>query len=295
MKKQIQFLKSYFLFSREHRSGIFLLAILIIVLQLIYYGFKSGFFLTKTEPKENQEWLLVQSKIDSLKKSKNEKTYQIQPFNPNFISDYKGYMLGMSVSEIDRLHQFRAKNQYVNSVKEFQEVTQVSNELLQKIAPFFKFPDWVTTTKKQPVFETFSNKKKEKINPVNLNEASKEDLMKIYGIGDKISDIILKEREKFGGFATVDQLEFVWGISPEILESCKQHFFVPSDVVVKKININNASVKELSQFPYFNYAFSKQIVTYRSMSGIFHSIEDLAKINNCPLEKLKIIALYLEF
>ena len=295
MKKQIQFLKSYFLFSREHRSGIFLLAILIIVLQLIYYGFKSGFFIAKTEPKENKEWLLVQSKIDSLKKTKNENTYQIQPFNPNFISDYKGYVLGMSVSEIDRLHQFRANNKYVNSAKEFQEVTQVSNELLQKIAPFFKFPDWVTNTKKQPVFETFSNKKKEEINPVNLNEASKEDLMKIYGIGDKISDIILKEKNKFGAFATVDQLEFVWGISPEILESCKQHFFVPADVVVKKININNASVKELSQFPYFNYAFAKQIVTYRSMNGIFHSIEDLAKINNCPLEKLKIIALYLEF
>lgn len=265
------------------------------MLQLIYYGFKSGFFIAKTEPKENKEWLLVQSKIDSLKKTKNENTYQIQPFNPNFISDYKGYVLGMSVSEIDRLHQFRANNKYVNSAKEFQEVTQVSNELLQKIAPFFKFPDWVTNTKKQPVFETFSNKKKEEINPVNLNEASKEDLMKIYGIGDKISDIILKEKNKFGAFATVDQLEFVWGISPEILESCKQHFFVPADVVVKKININNASVKELSQFPYFNYAFAKQIVTYRSMNGIFHSIEDLAKINNCPLEKLKIIALYLEF
>ena len=70
MKKQIQFLKSYFLFSREHRSGIFLLAILIIVLQLIYYGFKSGFFIAKTEPKENKEWLLVQSKIDSLKKTR---------------------------------------------------------------------------------------------------------------------------------------------------------------------------------------------------------------------------------
>jgi len=247
------------------------------------------------EPKENHEWLLVQSKVDSIKKTKNEKTYQVQPFNPNFISDYKGYMLGMSVSEIDRLHQFRANNKYVNSAKEFQEVTQVSNELLQKIAPFFKFPDWVTNTKKQTVFETFSNKKKEIINPLNLNEASKEDLMKIYGIGDKISDIILKEKNKFGAFATVDQLEFVWGISPEILESCKQYFFVPKDVVVKKININNASVKELSQFPYFNYAFAKQIVTYRSMNGIFHSIEDLAKINNCPLEKLKIIALYLEF
>ena len=36
----------------------------------------------------------------------------IYPFNPNFISDYKGYKLGMSIQEIDRLHQYRAQNKY---------------------------------------------------------------------------------------------------------------------------------------------------------------------------------------
>ena len=43
--------------------------------------------------------------------------------------------LGMSTEEIDRLHTFRSKNKWVNSEKEFQRVTKISDSLLKKIAP----------------------------------------------------------------------------------------------------------------------------------------------------------------
>ena len=36
-------------------------------------------------------------------------------FNPNYISDYKGYELGMSLAELDRLHKFRASGNYIYS------------------------------------------------------------------------------------------------------------------------------------------------------------------------------------
>ena len=288
--------KSYFLFSREHRSGIFLLFILVIVLQIVYFVLKSNHFFYQSNLLQDKEWLLVQNKIDSIKKNKTETSYQPKAFNPNFITDYKGYLLGMTVAEIDRLHQYRALNKYVNSANEFQKVTRISDTLLAKMAPLFKFPNWVNTKKTFQPNEHFSAKNKvEKITPIDLNLATKEDLMQVYGIGDKISDIILKEKEKFGTFAVIEQLQFIWGVSPEVFDDCKKRFFVASNVSVKKININTASTKELAKFPYFNYAFAKEIITYRSMNGVFRSVEDLAKINNCPLEKLKIIALYLEF
>ena len=50
----------------------------------------------------------------------------------------------MSAEEIDRLHAYRAKNKWVNTSKEFQHVTKVSDPLLKRIAPYFKFPDWVS-------------------------------------------------------------------------------------------------------------------------------------------------------
>ncbi|VXB04402.1 conserved hypothetical protein [Flavobacterium sp. 9AF] len=209
--------------------------------------------------------------------------------------DYKGYMLGMSIEEINRLHRFRSTGKFVNSKEEFQKITKISTELLNEISPYFKFPDWITSNKVSTKEAVSFQEKKVKIIPKELNQATKEDFMEVFGIGDKISDIILKEKEKLGQFATIEQLQFIWGISPEVYEECKRRFYVQSNANLKKIFINTASVKELSKFPYFNYAFSKEIVTYRSMNGTFSSIDDLAKINNCPLEKLKIIALYLEF
>ncbi len=291
-------IKSYFLFSKEHRSGIFLLICIIVLTQLAYFFVDFSKFETSSiENNSNKNWLLVQSEIDSLNAISKDKKFKITPFNPNFISDYKGYLLGMSVQEIDRLHQYREANKFVNSAKEFQEITKVSDSLLKIISPNFKFPDWVTNKNKYQNNSShkFYNKTEKVIVPKDINTASKEDIMEVYGIGDKISDIILQEKEKFGAFASIDQLEFVWGVSPEALVDMKKRFFVKQNAQIKKININNLSTKELAKFPYFRYAIAKEIVTYRSMNGDFKNVEDLAKINNFPVEKLKIIALYLEF
>ena len=54
-------------------------------------------------------------------------------------------------------------------------------------------------------------------------------------------------------------------------------------------------IKELIKFPYFKYALAKEIVTYRSMNSGIKNIDDLTKIKGFPVDKIKIIALYLEF
>jgi hypothetical protein len=48
---------------------------------------------------------------------------------------------------LDKLFAFRKQNKYVNSAKEFQEVTGVSDSLLKIMSVNFKFPDWVNKKK----------------------------------------------------------------------------------------------------------------------------------------------------
>jgi DNA uptake protein ComE-like DNA-binding protein len=246
-----------------------------------------------SENSEKQKWISLQSKVDSLKAEKQNYIPKIYPFNPNFITDYKGSKLGMSVAEIDRLLNFRKTNQYVNSASEFQKVTQVSDSLLSTISPYFKFPDWVNKRKANN-FKPFE-KKAEKIVLLDINHATKEDLIKIYGIGPALSDRILKQKELFGGFVSMKQMDDIWGLSPEVIENLNKYFRVTALPRIKKIDINNASIKELMLFPYFKYALAKSIVTYRSMNGDFKNSEDLTKINDFPIEKIDIISLYLEF
>lgn len=288
--------KSFFKFSRVQRSGIFLLFAIIIALQLFYFFVDFSSFSNTSSEKE--KWLSLQSKIDSLKQGKLDYVPKIYPFNPNFITDYKGYKLGMSVAEIDRLLAFRKQNKYVNSAQEFQAVTKVSDSLLNAISPYFKFPDWVNNKKEFVDYKKYDNTafaKKEKVVLIDINQATQEDLVKIYGIGEAISLRILKFKESLGGFVSMEQMKDVWGLSPEVIENLNTHFKVSSSASVKKIDINNASIKELSLFPYFKYPISKNIVTFRSMNGDIKNSEDLTKINGLSIEKAKIIALYLNF
>lgn len=293
MEKNESIVKSFLTYSKSQRIGILLFFVIIILVQGIYFFY--DFTAKKIIDKEQSKWLALQSTVDSLKL--NNKNYKpaIYPFNPNFITDFKGYKLGMSVEEIDRLLAYRAQNKFVNSVAEFQAVTKVSDSLLKAISPYFKFPDWVKNNKnnsKEFAKNDFS--KPGKIIVLDINQATKEDLMKVYGIGDKISDRILEQKEKYGAFVSMKQMDDIWGLSHEVLEKLKSSFAVKSITNCKKININNASVKELTQFPFFRYQLAKDIVVFRTMKGDI-KIEDLSKIKGFPLEKIKIIALYLEF
>ena len=87
----------------------------------------------KVTSEEEKEWLAFQSKLDSLKENQPIYQQKIYPYNPNFITDYKGYKYGMTVAQLERLFAFRKQNKYVNSAKEFQEVSKVSDSLLKEI------------------------------------------------------------------------------------------------------------------------------------------------------------------
>ncbi|MHC0446213.1 helix-hairpin-helix domain-containing protein [Flavobacterium sp. 3-218] len=292
-----KFLNKYFHFTKQQRVGIFMLFVLIIGLQLFYLF--ADFNISETSNVEKEQWLALQSEIDQEKLSLTSAKPVVYLFNPNFISDYKGYKLGMSVEEIDRLIAFRKENKYVNSAEEFQKVTGISDSLLNKISPLFKFPDWKQYKSNSPVekkeFAVKSFPKKEKLPILDINQATQEDLMKIYGIGEGLSSRILKQKEILGAFVSMEQMKDIWGLSPEVINELNSHFKAQIPSNMKKINVNEASLKELAQFSYFKYGLAREIVKYRSMNGNFNNIEDLAKIKDFPVEKAKIISLYLEF
>lgn len=290
-------LKKYFEFSREQRNGVFAFVFLIIVLLGCTIYMQQN-VVAESLSTEEIKWMANQKEMDRLKKDSPESKYELRPYNPNFITDYKGYKLGMSVQEIDRLLAFRKTNQYVNSAAEFQQVTKVSDSLLAVLSPLFKFPDWVTHKKENKGFVKYEKQtfvKADKIPILDVNSASAEDFMKINGIGAGYSERILKFRESVGGFVSMRQMEDVWGLPPEVITKLNASFKIEKQPALKKIDINNASVKEIANFPYFRYAMAKEIVMCRSMNGDFKNATDLTKIKGLSIEKANIIALYLTF
>ena len=289
--------KSHFWYNKSQRNGIFVLVLLIVILQIFIF---SDVFSSDKSINTNQlELLVFQKKIDSLRgfEIENRKP-KMYPFNPNYITDYKGEQLGMSLLEIDRLLAFRENNKFVNSKDEFQKVTKVSDSLLHKIAPYFKFPEWVVKKDKQSSKNSiYYNAQKPKIKRVlsstDINKATAEDFRTINGIGLAFSERIIKYRTELQGFSLSSQLYEVWGLEKEIANKILLTFKVVEKPIIEKINVNTVSFKELLKNPYINYDLCIKIFNYRDEVAELQDISELKKIKNFPVDKYHRIVLYL--
>lgn len=275
---------SHFKFNKQERSGIFFLLLLVVLLQGVYYAVQAKPFGGK--PKVAEDTLAL-AQLDSLKNSAQSDSLKLASFNPNYINDYRGYLLGLSTDELDRLFAFRKQGKYVNSAADFQEVTQISDSLLETISPYFKFPEWRQR-------ETVKPAQKEKVvAPKDLNLATKEELMQVNGIGEKLSNRIINFRERLGGFLVNEQLYDVYGLDSEVVKRALVNFQVLDPPTVTKVNINTASVQELSALLYINRDLAREIVSYRDGNGAFSTLDELRNVKTFPKERIDRIKLYL--
>jgi len=286
-------LKSHFKFTQKQRSGIFLLLVLIIVFQYIY----SFVDFSSDNIEVNQTELeLFRQELDSLRLVEIEKRKpKIYPFNPNYITDYKGYTLGMTNEELDRLLKFRKQNKWVNSVKEFQNVTKVSDSLLNVISPYFKFPDWVTNPKPKNTF-TYQNNNLPKSydEKIDLNTATVSQLRKVNGIGEKLSERIVNYRNKFvGGFIADVQLQDIYGLTPGVIERTLNQFTVKTPRQIVKFNLNAITRDELVTIQHIDYELAFEIIEQRTLREGYNSLDELKKVKGFPIKKIEIIKLYL--
>lgn len=285
--------KSHFKFTKKQRSGIFSLLVIIVIIQGLWFFLDFD----PTIPKPDSEKLMALNlELDSLRKIKAENSKpKIYPFNPNFITDYKGYTLGMGQEEINRLLKFREKDQWVNSAKQFQQVTGVSDSLLDVISPYFKFPEWVTNPKPKSTNHIYGNTKpRTPTEKRDLNKASAEQLQSVYGIGEKLSERIIKYRNKFeGGFIADVQLNDVYGLTPEVVERVLEKFTVKTPRTISKIPLNSATRDQLVTIQYVDYEVANNIIEARTLREGFESLDELTKVKDFPVHKIEIIKLYL--
>jgi competence protein ComEA len=62
---------------------------------------------------------------------------------------------------------------------------------------------------------------------ININTATKEELMTLKGIGQVKAEAIIKYREQYGGFRTIEELINVKGIGEKTIENIKK------DIIIK--------------------------------------------------------------
>ena len=283
--------KSHFWHHKGQRNGVFLLGVVVLFFQLVivFIDFSSD----GIENINTTDAAIFYKQIDSLKVIRfASKKFKKHPFNPNYITDGKGAELGMSLDAIDRLLAYRKTGKFVNSKRAFQKVTGISDVLLQKISPFFKFPDWVIEVNRNKK-RTPSEKVLTKITTTDLNKATASDLRTVVGVGAVFSERIIKYRSKLQGFSMQRQLYEVWGLEEEIADKVVAVFKVLKLPNIQKLNVNTVTFKELLKTPYINYELCKKIFEYRDSVAELQSISELKNITGFPLDLYERIVLYL--
>lgn len=293
-------------FTSAQRKGIFALIILIVITQIGWLLYSEYMFAYSVVNQGEMQWLAHQQGLDALKAKTDSASHKVYPFNPNFISDYKAYTLGLTTAQADKIKAFRKQGQWIHSAADFKAVTGVSDSLLAVLSPYFKFPDWVKNKsafayKDAAPDEAKSDRKESAfaakpavITKADINSATEEQLEKAYGIGPAFARKIIKKRTDLGAFVSMEQMAEFTEFSPEAVADLKKRFAIMGSPQVNRINVNTASLAQLARFPYFNRDIAKGIITRRSMDGRISNFDELLEIKPEILGKLKIIDLYLE-
>lgn len=108
----------------------------------------------------------------------------------------------------------------------------------------------------------------------DLNLADTSQLIAIKGIGSKLAIRIVKYRNSLGGFVSINQLNEIFGLKPEVIDELIKHSFISPRFLPKQLSIESDSFKFFVRHPYLEYEHVKSIFNYKRKT-ILTSIDQL--------------------
>ncbi len=291
-KPSVNFFNAY---TKSQQKGIIvLLVILVSVVIYNYVHFNLSLSAVVDSPFNAKSDLVIRvtNQIDSIKAAREEaRKTKPNSIKLNFISEYNAYKVGFTAEEFDKIRTFNQSGNWFNSKEDLALLLQKDTERLDSINQFLIYPSF---SNKNSLFNEKSATSNKIIYKKDLNLASAEDLQKINGVGEVISQRIITYRVKMGGFRDELQLKEIYGINRETYTKLVEAFEVRNKINFTKLDLKSASVVELAEIPYFNYELSREIKRFVDLRQGEVTFDDLLKINDFPTHKLEGIKLYLE-
>ena len=291
-------MKPYFNFNRKEKIGVVALSALILLLTIaLNVGYttyvpdpfdvdesKLEFLDLNESYSENKQEQYPDSHFDN-----NENKIVISNFDPNKIGLEKWIAFGFSKKQAASIIKYRESYGPFKKKEDIKKLYVVSDEKyaelephirIQKIEDLEKFTTENTTIEAEEVYTI-----------IELNAASKEDLISIQGIGEYFADRIINYRSKLGGFVDFEQIQEM-----SIREEAKATILELTKIdasKVQKTKINTATKDELRSVPYSNWLAVATILKYRDTEQITN-LDFLNEAEISPEDKAK-FEFYIEF
>lgn len=247
------------------------------------------------------------------------KQYKLFRFDPNTVSLKELVMLGFSPKQAQVILNYRQAGAVFRVKSDFARCYTVSSQKYAELEPYIEIGD----SYRKPVHDKYPqtdlppsvkvnglNKSNEsqgednltrsktlddadlgKTNTertpqpvlIELNGADSATLVAIRGIGPLTAGRVIRYRDALGGFASVEQLQEIQGMTERNYLMIRQQIFVDSSKI-QKIDINFASPKRMQGHPYLPPKVLNKILKYRQLKGGWSSTKELIEQHILPAE-----------
>lgn len=231
--------KEYFVFTKRDRRAAFILLSLIMLLIILPYFLPAK----KLEIHVDTQ---LQKELDSLKENgqpSNTNYYsntsfsdttvhdtvkkELFYFDPNTLSEDGFTKLGLSQKVVHTLINYRSKGGYFKTPEDLRKIYGLSKIDADRFIPYVRIASSKTNAAKEfnyekPVEKTATHQYKK----ININTATAEDWKAFPGIGDAISNRIIKFRSSIGGFKTIDQVGKTYGLNDSVFQQIKPYLYL---------------------------------------------------------------------
>lgn len=243
------------------------------------YSF-SEFDLKKAELKVKEQ---ISRKKKSNKTTITKRKFKKPPkkFNPNDYQLSDWVYLGLSEKQSEIILRFTERG--IHSNEDLKKIFVLPEELLELIKDSTYYPN-------KSVIDLNNSAK---IDHIELNSASEEELQALPGIGKYYSEKILKYRKELGGYYSQDQLMEIWKFDEQKLKKISK-FITIDKGKLDKINLNTASIEDLKIHPYIDYKVANSIVKYRDAHGKYETVEEIKNSDLIDQELYNRISPYLK-
>ncbi|PKP27849.1 MAG: hypothetical protein CVU06_00870 [Bacteroidetes bacterium HGW-Bacteroidetes-22] len=245
----------------------------------------------KTRKKKQTNWVNKPNQFASELPDRSE-TPTLFEFNPNTLDEAGWKKLGLNNGQVRSIRNYMTSGGKFYKKEDLSKLYCIGSDDYMRLEPFINIPQttpWPvdsasSTRKKWPVFKTSV--------PIEINGADSATLTTITGIGPTFASRIIKYRKRLGGFVKKEQLLEVFG-----MDTLRFHQIDPMVLIdtslIRKININTATFREMLKHPYLEYYMVKIICQERDKQKGFKSKNDLRALKPMYEELFRKIEPYL--
>jgi DNA uptake protein ComE-like DNA-binding protein len=294
------FVREYLCFTRKERIGVLMLLALIVICTILPFFFHlmvpqkkidnadfekeiSSLKMIPADSLDNFQDYKYESRAYNINKPfyKNEKEVRVENFyfDPNTTTAAEWARLGIRPKTVATIQKYLAKGGHFYKADDIKKIWGLRENDIRRLLPYVRLnnqPGYPPNFTSDNVIKTHYPPKP-LADPVDISSADTNLFISLPGIGGKLAGRIVKFRDRLGGFNSVEQVGETFGLPDSTFQKIKSRLYL-KDRVIKKININTATVEEMKVHPYIRYVIANAIYQYRLQHGNFNTITDIQNV-----------------